>query len=285
MSGVLRIATRSSRLARCQAEMIAARLGEATGRRCELHLVSTQGDRNTRDALDRIGGTGVFTREVEEALRRGEADLAVHSLKDVPVAGCDLSMMVFPEREDPRDAFIPAKKVSGLSLRDLPQGATVATASPRRQACARELRPDLGFCMIRGNVETRLRKIDEGLADGTLLAVAGLKRLGLTPEIHPLPIELFPPAAGQGILAIQTLDKELLPELKRLEDPVTRQCVEAERLVLAALGGGCQNAVGVIAIPGWTIHAARESGGRLVRFARTGSDLAELVKATIDAMV
>ena len=239
------IGSRGSALALWQARWIEARLQEA-GRETRIEIIKTTGDKITDVALAQVGtasgGKGVFTKEIEEALLAGAIDLAVHSLKDLPTElPAGLTLAAVPEREDPRDALV------GFRLDDLPKGARVGTSSLRRAAQVRALRPDVILGDIRGNVETRLRKRDEGECDATLLACAGLRRLGLEGRItEALDPSVMAPAVGQGALGIETRegDEETLAVLKPIEHRATREAVEAERALLDALGGGCQVPLG-----------------------------------------
>lgn len=233
---MLRIGSRGSKLALWQAEWVAARLGEL-GARSRIEIIRTTGDRITDAALAKIGGKGLFTREIEEALLEGRVDLAVHSMKDLPTAmPGGLVVAAVPPREDPRDAVV------GGRLEELPAGARVGTSSLRRTAQLRLLRPDLVIEPVRGNVDTRLRKLEEGRYEAIVLAAAGLRRLGWDGRIAELlPLEVMLPAVGQGALAIETrADGEALELCRRLDDPASRQAVSAERALLTALGGGCQ---------------------------------------------
>src|SRR4051812_34676479 len=208
-SSVVRIGTRGSPLALAQAGLVRARLAAAQGlapglapEAIELTIIRTTGDAIQDRPLAEVGGKGLFTKEIEEALLAGTIDLAVHSAKDLPtVLPPGLAITAVLPREDPRDVFISRK---AKALRDLPSGATVGTASLRRQAQVKRLRPDIDVVPFRGNVETRLRKLDEGVVDATLLALAGLKRLGLaeaaTAVLDP---QEFLPAVGQGIIALE----------------------------------------------------------------------------------
>ena len=236
------IATRGSQLALWQAEHVKARLQEAhPGLEVELQRIKTKGDIILDVPLAKVGGKGLFVKEIEEALLNGQADLAVHSMKDVPmelpeglVLGC------IPERERPDDTLL-STRYAGLD--DLPQGAHVGTSSLRRQAQLLALRPDLRISPLRGNVDTRLRKMLEGQYDAIVLAGAGLKRLGLSaPHMHSLPADVFLPAVGQGALGIECHSgrKDILDMLAFFEHRPTRICVEAERGFLAGLNGGCQ---------------------------------------------
>src|ERR1051326_1082215 len=196
---MLVIASRGSQLALWQARWVAAQL-TAAGRECRIEIIKTTGDRITDIPLGQIGSKGLFTKEIEEALLDGRADVAVHSLKDLPAdLPAGLVLAAIPEREDPHDA------VAGKRLADLPAGARVGTSSLRRTAQLQKLRPDLVLAPIRGNVDTRLRKLDEGQYDAVVLAAAGLNRLGLAGRIAEiLPAEVMCPAVGQGALAVET---------------------------------------------------------------------------------
>ena len=235
------IGSRGSKLALWQARWIEARLREA-GRETRIEIIKTTGDTISDVALAQVGSKGIFTKEIEEALLDGAIDLAVHSLKDLPTElPAGLALAAVPEREDPRDALV------GFRLADLPRGARVGTSSLRRSAQLRGLRPDLDIRDIRGNVDTRLRKLDAGDFDGTLLACAGLRRLGLDHRItEALEPSVMAPAVGQGALAIETRagDRETIEAVARLEHAETRSAVEAERALLEALGGGCQVPLG-----------------------------------------
>lgn len=233
---MLRIGSRGSKLARWQAEWVAARLNEL-GARTRIEIIRTTGDRITDAALAKIGGKGLFTREIEEALLEGRVDLAVHSMKDLPTAmPGGLVVAAVPPREDPRDAVV------GCRLEELPAGARVGTSSLRRTAQLRLLRPDLVIEPVRGNVDTRLRRLEEGRYEAIVLAAAGLRRLGWEARIaEVLPPDVMLPAVGQGALAIETrADGEAFELCRRLDDPASHQAVSAERALLTALGGGCQ---------------------------------------------
>ncbi len=203
---ILRLGTRGSPLALAQAHMVRQALAAAHGfdpEQIAIEVIRTSGDRIQDRPLADVGGKGLFTKEIEEALAAGTIDLAVHSSKDMPtVLPPGLVLSAFMEREDPRDVFISRK---AKSIADLPRGATVGTASLRRQAMVKRKRPDLTIVPLRGNVETRLRKLDEGVADATLLALAGLKRLGLADAATAvLDVNEFLPAVGQGAIGIET---------------------------------------------------------------------------------
>lgn len=234
------IATRRSALARWQAEHIAERLRQVSGREVELLPLVTRGDKILDVPLARVGGKGLFVKEIEEALLDGRADLAVHSLKDVPtVFPAGLCLGAITEREDPRDAICSPR---WRTLDALPQGARVGTSSLRRQAQLRALRPDLELVNVRGNVQTRLARA-EADCDAVVLAWAGLKRLGLADAATEiLDVERSIPAIGQGALAIEIRedDAEVASLVARLDHPETRAAVTAERAMLARLEGGCQ---------------------------------------------
>ena len=247
----IRIGTRASRLAVVQArwtqDAIRAALGEPAGRADEvapLVQMSTAGDRILDRRLLEVGGKALFTKEIEDALLDGRIDCAVHSLKDVPAEGPPgLVIAAYPEREDPRDAFISERFAS---FDTLPQGARLGAASLRRQAQALLKRPDLEIVLLRGNVDTRLRKLHEGECDATLLALAGLNRLGLAERAREVfdPYER-PPAPGQGCLAIQVREADVdQPWVKALDHAPTRLAIAAERGALLALEGSCRTAMG-----------------------------------------
>lgn len=233
------IATRESRLALWQAEHVKALL-EQQGHQVTLLGMTTQGDQILDRALSKVGGKGLFVKELELALEEGRADLAVHSLKDVPMElppGFTLACVM--EREDPRDAWVSNQYAS---LLDLPQGAVVGTSSLRRMALVRALRPDLKIEALRGNLDTRLRKLDEGLYDGIVLAAAGLKRLGLSTRIRAVfePEQMLP-AAGQGALGIEVRmgRDDVIAALAPLMHTATWLAVSAERAVSRVMGGSC----------------------------------------------
>jgi hydroxymethylbilane synthase len=241
---MLVIASRGSQLALWQARWVQAQL-TAAGHECRIAIIKTTGDKITDVPLAKVGaqvGTkGLFTKEIEEALLDGSADLAVHSLKDLPTElPAGLVLTAVPEREDARDAVIASR------IADLPMGARVGTSSLRRAAQLRNLRPDLVVESIRGNLDTRLRKLDEGQYDAILLAAAGLNRLGWAARIAEiLAVEQMCPAVGQGALAIET--RAAGPGYEAcllLDHAATHAAVTAERGVLTALGGGCQVPIG-----------------------------------------
>jgi hydroxymethylbilane synthase len=237
---MLVIASRGSQLALWQARWVSAQLS-AAGQECRIEIIKTTGDKITDVPLAKVGTKGLFTKEIEEALLDGRAHLAVHSLKDLPTELPEgLVLGAVPQREDPRDAVV------GCKLEDLPLGAKVGTSSLRRAAQLRQLRPDLLVESIRGNLDTRLRKLDEGQYDAILLAAAGLKRLGWGDRIAEiLSPEQMCPAVGQGALAIET--RAGFDGVAILDHTDTHIAVLAERGVLGALGGGCQVPIGAYA--------------------------------------
>ena len=236
------IGTRGSSLAIWQAEWIQARLHEiAPELTVTLKRIKTSGDKILDVPLAKIGGKGLFVKEIEEALLRGDIDLAVHSMKDVPTVLPDpLEILCVPAREDARDAFISRE---GLTLDQLPTGAGIGTSSLRRQSQLLHYRPDLHIQMLRGNVETRLRKLKHGDYDGIVLAAAGLRRMVWDREVTEyLSLDVSLPAIGQGALAIEGRrdDHFLRALLSKLDDPTTHTAVTAERALLDRLQGGCQ---------------------------------------------
>ncbi len=273
---MIRIATRKSPLAKWQAHHVAGLLrGREPGLEVRLHELVTKGDKILDVALAQVGGKGLFVKEIEEALLSREAEIAVHSMKDLPASLADgLVLGAVPEREDPRDALCAR---SAKALDDLPRGARVGTSSLRRAAQLRALRPDLVIDTIRGNVETRLRKVHEGF-DAVVLAYAGLKRLGLDAHVSYLfdPGEMLP-AVAQGALALEARadDPHTLARLAPLEHLPTRQRVEAERGLLRRLEGGCQVPIAAHAtVEGGRVHlralVSSLDGQRLVRGERSG---------------
>jgi hydroxymethylbilane synthase len=240
----LRLGTRGSQLALTQSRTVAARL-EALGAAVELVPIVTAGDVRAKDTPI---GDGVFVKAIESALIAGEIDLAVHSAKDMPLAANPaLEIAALPERADPRDALVTS---SGATLETLPHGATVGTDSPRRAGFLHALRTDLLIVPLHGNVDTRLRRLDEGQADALLLACAGLDRLGYGARIaQRIAADVIPPAPGQGALAVQTRrdDARVVDVVRRLDDPFVRRAVVAERALLRAVGGGCRAPTGALA--------------------------------------
>ncbi|HLN99784.1 MAG TPA: hydroxymethylbilane synthase [Pyrinomonadaceae bacterium] len=240
------IGSRGSKLALTQTQTIKAELELLDpSLSIRIEIIKTSGDVKT-DPLSVIGGQGVFTKELEDALLKGQVDLAVHSLKDLPtIVPAGLAISAICKREDPRDALVlsPKRRNFQPSLRALPQGATVGTSSPRRLAQLKYLRSDLSIKDLRGNVDTRLRKLDEGQYDALVLACAGLRRLGLADRISaPLPAAEMLPAVGQGALGLETRadDEAAIEAVRKLDHKFTRLACIAERAFLRALGGGCQ---------------------------------------------
>ena len=236
----IRIATRGSELALVQSRQVAAELERAFGLKTELVVLRTAGDRIQDRSLAKIGGKGLFVKEIEEALLAGDADVAVHSAKDVPArlaTGCVIAC--YPERRDPRDAL--AARERGMTLASLPQGARVGTGSTRRVALLRALRPDLEIVALRGNVPTRLDKLASERLDAVVLACAGLDRLGLSARIDErIDPAVMLPAVGQGLLALETrVDSEWRLRIAALEPAETGEVARAERAYQTALGGDC----------------------------------------------
>ena len=241
----LRIGSRGSQLALWQANHIASLL-RGQGHEVGIEIIKTTGDRLQQETFAQVGTKGMFTKEIEEALAEGRVDLAVHSLKDLPTELAEpFALAATPQRADPRDVFISVK-FGGLA--QLPQGARVGTSSQRRKAQLKALRPDIEPVEFRGNVDTRLRKLDEGHVHAILLAAAGVDRLGKTEWVRErLEPKDFCPAAGQGALGIETRkdDVATIAAVAFLDDPDTRFAVTAERAALAELGGGCQVPIGI----------------------------------------
>jgi hydroxymethylbilane synthase len=241
----LRIGSRGSQLALWQANHIAALL-RSQGHTVEIEIIKTTGDRLQEVTFAQVGSKGMFTKEIEDALNAGKIDLAVHSLKDLPTELPDpFTLAATPARVDPRDVFVSP---NDSNLASLPYGATVGTSSLRRRAQLKALRPDIIAREFRGNVDTRLRKLEEGKADAILLAAAGLDRLERTEWIRErLDPKDFCPAPGQGALAIETRkdDDQTIGAVAFLDDTSTRFAVTAERAALTVLGGGCQVPIGV----------------------------------------
>lgn len=278
------IATRESRLALWQAEHVKSLLGQR-GHEVSLLGMTTKGDQILDRSLSKVGGKGLFVKELELALEEGRADIAVHSLKDVPMDLPDgFVLACVMEREDPRDAFVSPNHASPASL---PQGAVVGTSSLRRMVLLRALRPDLRIEPLRGNLDTRLRKLDEGQYDAIVLAAAGLKRLGLGSRIRSVfePAEMLP-AAGQGALGIEvrTGREDLVEALAPLAHQATWLAVAAERAVSRAMGGSCSMPLAAFAT--WEGEYLRleaawgdpEGSAALVR-ARSAEAVADLAQA------
>lgn len=289
MQTPLKIGTRASLLAMAQAHETRARLMAAhrlPEEAFEIVPLTTTGDRIQNRALAEAGGKGLFTKELEDALLDGRIDIAVHSSKDMPTQLPDgLELSAFLPREDARDAFIGK---TAKSIADLPQGATVGSSSLRRQALIRRMRPDLDVVLFRGNVQTRLRKLDEGVAEGTILALAGLKRLQLEHIVTDLmPLETFPPAPGQGAIGIESRigDDKVAAMLAAIHHEATGQALACERAFLAALDGSCRTPIaghasveggrlafdGLIITPDGAVSHAVSAGGAATDAARIGA--------------
>jgi len=288
----LRIGTRSSALAQWQAESVRTQLAEK-GVAAELILIRTAGDRDPHAPLRTMGGQGVFIKELEDALLEERIDLAVHSMKDVPTELPEgLLISAVTKREDVRDALVSRE---GLSLDRLPHGARVGTGSLRRQAQLRHYRVDLHMADIRGNVDTRLAKLDRGDYDAIVLAQAGLERLGMAGRVsETLSPDICLPAAGQGAIGIESreADAAVLRVLAKLNHLPTRIAVDAERTVLAGLGGGCQLPAGIWAhleAPDFVIDACvlAADGSESLRIRRSGSPhrWAELARLAASALL
>lgn len=250
-SGALRIASRSSELALRQSRLVQAALA-AQGVEAEVVSFKTTGDKRLDVPLSGIGAKGLFTHELEEALVAGRVDCCVHSLKDLPTESPEgLIIVALLEREDPRDVLVVNDAIFADTLADLPRGSRVGTSSLRRRALLQNLRPDVDAVELRGNVPTRLRKVDEGQVHAAILAAAGLKRLGAHQRIDAwLEPPDWLPAAGQGAIAVQSRadDAELNALLSPLDHGPTRIAVTAERAFLAALEGGCQVPIGALVV-------------------------------------
>ena len=285
MSRALRIGTRGSKLALWQANEVARRLRDA-GSATEIVPIRTSGDKRPDASLASIGGKGVFIKELEEALAARTIDLAVHSLKDVPsIMPCEFALSAFLERGDPRDAWVQR---DGVSLRELPAGATIGTSAPRRRAQLLLLRPDLRVEEIRGNVDTRMAKVRSGVYGGAVLAAAGLQRLGLEGEITShFSVDEMIPAAGQGIIVVETLRGQSLPGA--INDADAELAARCERGVLQKFGSllDCYSAVAVHATVGKsiTIRVFFSDGARAIRLTRRGAQADAVIQSTYDALV
>jgi hydroxymethylbilane synthase len=274
VSSTLKIGTRSSELALRQARLVQAAL-EAEGVACELATYRTVGDKRLDEPLSSIGAKGLFTKELEHDLLKGKIQIAVHSLKDLPTESPDgLLVAAVLEREDPRDALVVNGRILAQSLDDLPRGSRVGTSSLRRRAQLLATRPDLDVAELRGNVPTRLKKIDEGRVHAAILAAAGLHRLGAHQHITCyLDVPAWLPAAGQGAIAVQVRadDARARALADAMNDAPTMRAVQAERAFLSALEGGCQVPIGALAVPtpdgGGVLHGmiADIQGTRVVR--------------------
>jgi len=241
LSGTIRLGTRGSALALAQSRLVASALAQARpGLSVALSVIKTEGDVNAGASLTGSGGKGLFTKEIEDALLAGTIDLAVHSLKDLPTTVPDgLTVAAIPERADPRDVLVAGE---ARTIEDLPARARVGTGSPRRSCQLLARRPDLVITPVRGNVDTRVRKLLRGEFDALVLAAAGLDRLGLeVPGRAPIPPGICLPAPGQGALALETRAEDTATRrlVEALHDPAAASCTTAERSYLAALGVGC----------------------------------------------
>jgi hydroxymethylbilane synthase len=295
MNKELVIGSRGSKLALVQAETIKAELLRLeTSIAVRIEIIKTSGDVKT-DPLSVIGGKGVFTKELEDALLDGRIDLAVHSLKDLPtILPEKLLIAAITKREDPRDALVLSKRLrlSAPSIAALPPGATLGTSSPRRLAQLRNLRTDLVINDLRGNIDTRVRKLDEGQYDALVLACAGLRRLGMADRISvAIPASELLPAVGQGALGVEVRadDEQTIAAVNKLDHKFTRLACTAERALLRSLGGGCQ-----LPIAGYAIVrekrirldglVADPQGRQLIRDRVSGSlEEAEELGATLGA--
>jgi hydroxymethylbilane synthase len=277
----LRIGSRGSQLALWQAHHISDLL-RAQGHTVELEIIKTTGDKITEVALAKVGTKGMFTKEIEEALLENRVDLAVHSLKDLPTElATDFEIAAITTRENPRDVFC---SVNFESIDALPKEADVGTSSLRRQAQLKAVRPDLQIHPLRGNVDTRLRKLESGEYDAIILAAAGLNRLGKTQLIRQvISAEVMTPAAGQGALGIEIRNGDAATRelLVFLDDAAARATTTCERALLSKLGGGCQVPIGAFAeIQAGKIHlnalVAHPDGTRILRETRDGTDPQQL---------
>jgi hydroxymethylbilane synthase len=286
----LRIGSRGSQLALWQANHILELL-EQRGHEVGIEVIKTTGDKITDVALAQVGTKGMFIKEIEEALAAGQIDLAVHSLKDLPTEiAPEFKIAAIPKRDDPHDVFC-SKKYTNIS--GLPQAARVGTSSLRRQAQLRALRRDLDVHPLRGNVDTRLRKLESGEYDAIILAAAGLNRLGKRELVQQvLPAEIMCPAAGQGALAVEIRrgDSETKHHVSFLDDSAARATTSCERVLLNKLGGGCQVPIGALAeLRVDCLHlravVASPDGTKLLREARDGSDAVELGNCVGEALL
>jgi hydroxymethylbilane synthase len=294
MTRTLTIGTRGSRLALWQSRHIADRLRANGVEDVQLQVIKTTGDRLTESHPGQMSTKGIFVKEIEDALLAESVDLAVHSTKDLPgELPPGLTLAAHPERVDPRDALVTSK---GGALEDLPQGAVLGTVSLRRRSQLLARRPDLRFTDMRGNVDTRLRKLEAGEVDGIVLALAGLQRLELADHrCWPIPIDLCLPAPAQGILGIEcrAADKDVVEILSRLEDADARSEVTAERTILAEMDAGClvplaalarvsgrkMTVQGLVARPDGSEILQAESAGDAGTAAELGHQVVEALKA------
>lgn len=286
----LKIGSRGSQLALWQANHVAALL-RAQGHTVEIEVIKTTGDKITSVALAKVGTKGMFTKEIEDALHERRVDLAVHSLKDVPTdLAPEFELAAIMKREDPRDAFISVKFAS---LEDLPQGAKVGTSSLRRQCQLKSVRPDLEVFPLRGNVDTRLRKLESGEYDAIILAAAGVHRLGLDKHVRSrISADLMCPAVGQGALAIEIRrgDQQTKGLLAFLNDADTHAAIECERALLGSMGGGCQVPIGAYAEKrGERLYlramVGRPDGSQILREQADGTDGVKLGRETAQKLL
>jgi hydroxymethylbilane synthase len=286
----LRVGSRGSQLALWQAHHISALL-RARGHEVGLEIIKTTGDKITDVALAKVGTKGMFTKEIEEALAEGRIDLAVHSLKDLPTElSADFEIAAVTTRENPRDVFCSSKY---KSIEELPRGARVGTSSLRRQAQLKAVRPDLDIHPLRGNVDTRLRKLEAGEFDAIILAAAGVNRLGKTQLVKQvIPTETMCPAAGQGALGIEIRagDSVTRQHLAFLDDAAARATTICERALLSKLGGGCQVPIGAFAeVRNGRLHleaiVADPDGSKVLRESRDGTDPIQLGESVGDTLL
>ncbi|HET9181462.1 MAG TPA: hydroxymethylbilane synthase [Candidatus Angelobacter sp.] len=286
----LRIGSRGSQLALWQANHVAGLLRNQ-GHSVEMEIIKTTGDKILDVALAKVGTKGMFTKEIEEALAERRIDLAVHSMKDVPTElQPQFTVAAVMKREDPRDAFVSVKYAR---LQDLPRGAKVGTSSLRRQCQLKAIRPDLEVFPLRGNVDTRLRKLESGEYDAIILAAAGVKRLGLDKHVRSrIEPEIMCPAVGQGALAIEARsgDNEVLKHLNFLNHAETRSAIACERAVLGSLGGGCQVPIGAFAEErNGVFHlramVGRPDGSEILREIAEGKDSEQLGRETAQKLL
>jgi hydroxymethylbilane synthase len=287
---ILRIGSRGSQLALWQANHIKARL-EQHGNKVEIEVIKTTGDKITDVSLAQVGTKGMFTKEIEEALAEQRVDLAVHSLKDLPTeipSGFEIAAI--PRREDARDVF--CSRTYG-SLRELPKRARVGTSSLRRQAQLKALRPDLDIRPLRGNVDTRLRKLETGEYDAVILAASGLNRLGKGECVRQwFSAKVMCPAAGQGALAVEIRkdDSDVAQHVAFLDDKAARTATTCERSLLNKLGGGCQVPIGAFAeVSNGSLHleaiVARPDGTEVLRESGEGDDAVQLGEMIGEALL
>jgi hydroxymethylbilane synthase len=286
----LRIGSRGSQLALWQANHVAALL-RAKGHTVEIEVIKTTGDKITSVALAKVGTKGMFTKEIEEALHDHRVDLAVHSLKDVPTElEHEFELAAIMKREDPRDAFISVKF---SSLDELPRGAKVGTSSLRRQCQLKSVRPDLEIFPLRGNVDTRIRKLESGEYDAIILAAAGVRRLGLETHVRSrISADIMCPAVGQGALAIETRrgDQQTKTLLAFLNDADTHAAIDCERALLGSLGGGCQVPIGAYAEKRGSrlflrAMVGRPDGSQILREQADGTDGVKLGRETAQTLL